>query len=449
MLSSGDRTRGAAALKALRQRRGLSLSTCAGALLDQARLTGYLPGSLPTVAGLQRSVARWENRVSPTLPGERHQLLLAQLYARTPAGGTALGPGSDFAELLDALAHLGASQAQLQSLRETTASAATGDGTCLMTMLSPRLRAALSAALADPARTDEELAAHLSSAVAGLEQQITSLPFARLQLLLAPVAEATRHLLAGPVPEPVLPPMRQAAVAACTLGGRLAFETHDDAASHALYTEAAEQAELLGEPWRRALVHMGHTLVTLHSAGLEGTRRLADAAVRDARRGDSPAVRGWAHAWQAAMAARAQDRRLTHTAMKLAAHDAQTDHSEDPSGTVFEPWQAHCFEALCQLHTGNPRTAYDRLSQMPRPRTARIHPAEQAVLLSQQATALARTHNAQAATELLHHCIDATLTTGGRVAAVRLKWARKELQPWRNESFVTDLDDHLLDTLNT
>jgi hypothetical protein len=51
------------------------------------------------------------------------------------------------------------------------------------------------------------------------------------------------------------------------------------------------------------------------------------------------------------------------------------------------------------------------------------------------------------AAELLHECIDAASQTGGRVAAIRLRRARRDLQPWRREDFVADLDDHLIEAL--
>ncbi|WP_406341294.1 hypothetical protein [Streptomyces sp. NBC_00648] len=127
-----DKAIGAAALKALRRRRGLSLAETARALIAIAEEIGQPRTSLRTVAGLQRSVARWES-AHPPRPDERHQLLLAHLYARTPTGQIALGPGSDFAELIDALAHLGESARQLAELRSVLVRAATDQGGGMLT----------------------------------------------------------------------------------------------------------------------------------------------------------------------------------------------------------------------------------------------------------------------------------------------------------------------------
>jgi len=68
------------------------------------------------VASIQRSVARWESSTDRTRPAERYQFLLAHLYARTPDGDLALGPGSDFDTLLDALRHFGTSPPRIRRL---------------------------------------------------------------------------------------------------------------------------------------------------------------------------------------------------------------------------------------------------------------------------------------------------------------------------------------------
>ncbi|MGA5135413.1 hypothetical protein ACPCTO_37230 [Streptomyces olivoreticuli] len=440
-----DRARGAATLKALRHRRGLSLSACARALLDQARVLGQMQGSLPTVAGAQRSIARWESNTRPTLPGERHQLLLAYLYARTSTGAPALGPGSQFAELLEALAHLGAGTAQLRLLRETVTRTVTG--TCPTAMLSPVMHTALTSALADPTRMDEELPTHLAATVTDIEEHLDALPFARLQLLLVPVVDATRRLLASPLPRPVVPCLRSAAVRALTLAGRLAFETRDDDAAHALFAQATREAGLLAQPWRRAQVHLDHAFIALHRPhGLEHARRLAEAAVRDAASGTSTAVRGWAGGWQAALAARAHEHRSAHAALRIA--ERHTATTPDLSGTAFNPGHATGFQAACGVYIDCPRTAYDHYTAFLQAPDRHLDQAQRAVIAHHQATALLRLNDPQAAAQALHHYLDtAPATIFSRVAAVRIHQARDALRPWRGERFLTNLDDHLIETL--
>ncbi|MFB7554172.1 hypothetical protein ACFC1P_42925, partial [Streptomyces sp. NPDC056154] len=130
--------------------------------------------------------------------------------------------------------------------------------------------------------------------------------------------------------------VRAVAVAAFTLAGRLAFETRDDDASRSLYAAATTQAGQLGDPWRRASVHMSHALVTLYSSNdLTDARLFVDQAVRAARTGDSTRVRARAHALQAEVAARAGLARQAQAALGLAWYDIEDQADGDPSGSSF------------------------------------------------------------------------------------------------------------------
>jgi hypothetical protein len=46
---------------------------------------------------------------------------------------------------------------------------------------------------------------------------------------------------------------------------------------------------------------------------------------------------------------------------------------------------------------------------------------------------------------LLAPVVELCLRLQDRVAALRIARARRELAPWRTESFVTELDDHIYD----
>ncbi|MEW1930483.1 hypothetical protein [Streptomyces sp. NPDC088360] len=443
------RAAGAAALRTLRHRRGLSLSGAARALLSIAAELQQPRSAFPTVASVQRSVARWESR-TPVLPDERYQFLLAHLYARTPTGEVALGTGSDFAEFLQVLADFGESERRIAELRSLMVRAATDSGGRMLAFLSPGLQATLSTALADPSRTDEATVAGLASVVSDVNAQVGSLPFVRLQLILSPAVEACRQLLLEPVPAPVMPALREVAVAASALAGRLAFETRDDAASRALYAEATDQAERLGQPWRRAVVHMSHALVTLYSVqGLDDARRLVDRAVRAARSGDSHLVRSRAHALQAELAARAGFERQAQAALGLAWYDVDADHTEDPAPASFSPGHLRGFEGVCQLYVGDPSIAHEQFTDSANALAAPREHVQRAIVTTDQALARIRMDDPRAAADLLHECVTAASTTGGRVSALRLWRARNELRPWRREDFVAALDDHLMDVLGS
>ncbi|MEU8976664.1 hypothetical protein AB0D11_47335 [Streptomyces monashensis] len=437
---------GAATLKRLRLARGWSLSGLARAIIDKAAELGQPLDA--SVASVQRTVARWESSKGPILPGDRYQLLLAHLHARTADGQTSLGAGTDFAELLDALAHLGEREQRLSELRTLIVKTATDDGGGLLALLGPSTQRALSTVLADPTRLDEGLLDAMHLAVGDVNGQVGSVPFVRVQLLLAPIVESCRRLLDGAVPEPLLPGLQAIAAQAYTLGGRAAFETRDDEASRALYAEATAIAGGIGSPWRRAVVHMSHALVTLYSTpGIEAAQRLVDAAVRDARAGESVTVRARAHALQAEIAARAGKERHAQAALSLAWYDMDSDRDGDPAPTSFSPGHLRGFEGVTSLYVGDPAKAHDYFAQSAEALKAPRERVQRAIVSTDQALARIRLDAPESAAELLHGCIDAASVTGGRVASIRLRRARGDLRPWRREDWFADLDDHLIDSL--
>ncbi|MEU6261422.1 hypothetical protein [Streptomyces sp. NPDC047043] len=445
-MSAHERRIGAATLKRLRLARGLSLAGAARALIDTAARLGQ-----PLDAGavsVQRSVARWESATVPVLPGERYQLLLAHLYARDADGHTCLGRGSDFAELLDALARLGESEQRLAELRTLLLRTSTDAGGGLLALLGPATQRALSEALAHPARLDRELLQTMQSAVTDVNTQVGSVPFVRLQLLLAPLVESCRRLIGAPLPETLRADLEAIAAQAYTLAGRAAFETRDDAASQALYAEATAAASRSGSPWRRAVVHMSHALVTLYSTpGLEAANALTEAAVRDAHTGESVTVRARAHALQAELAARAGQGKHANAALGLAWYDIDRDRDGDPAASSFSPAHLRGFEGVTALYTGDPAQAHDYFARSAQALTTPREQVQRAIVATDQALARIRLSEPHAAAELLHGCIDAATTTGGRVTAIRLRRARTDLTPWRTESWFTDLDDHLINSL--
>ncbi|MFJ1798899.1 hypothetical protein [Streptomyces sp. NPDC088180] len=442
----GNRAAGAATLKRLRHSRGLSLAGTARAL-SQTAMALHHP-RLPAVASVQRSVARWES-AAPTLPDERYQLLLAHLYARTPAGQMSVGPGSDLAELLGALLDLGESESRVALLRTVLVRKATDTGGVPALLTTP-LQAGLSAALTDPGQVTEETVAGLGAVVADINAQVGAVPMVRLQLLLTPVIDACRRLQAEALRDPLLGQVRAVFAAACSLAGRLAFENRDDQASRALYATAAAQAERLGDTWRKASVHMSHALVTLYSSSdLSDAQRLVDRAVRATRSGDSVRVRARAHALQAEVAARAGLERQARSALGLAWYDIEGQTSGDPSGSSFSVGHLRGFEGVCELYVGDPSVAHDRFAVSAATLSAPREQVQRAIVRTDQALARIRMGDPRSAAELLHECVLSATATGGRVPAIRLRRARRELRPWRREDFVTDLDDHLMDVLGT
>jgi hypothetical protein len=267
--------------------------------------------------------------------------------------------------------------------------------------------------------------------------------------LLAPIVESCRRLLDAAVPEPLLPGLQAVAAQAYTLAGRAAFETRDDEASRALYAEATAAAGGIGSPWRRAVVHMSHALVTLYSTpGIEAAQRLVDAAVRDARAGESVTVRARAHALQAEIAARAGAERHAKAALALAWYDMDSDRDGDPASTSFTPAYLRGFDGVTSLYVGDPAKAHDYFARSVEALQASRERVQRAIVSTDQALARIRLDEPESAAELLHDCIEAATATGGRVASIRLRRARSDLRPWCREDWFTDLDDHLIDSLS-
>ncbi|CAK7286357.1 hypothetical protein SGPA1_40617 [Streptomyces misionensis JCM 4497] len=274
------------------------------------------------------------------------------------------------------------------------------------------------------------------------------MPLVRVQLLRAPIIESCRRLLDAAVPEPLLPGLQTVAAQAYTLAGRTAFETRDDEASRALYAAATAAAGGTGSPWRRAAVHMSHALVTLYSTpGIEAAQQLVDAAVRDARAGESVTVRARAHALQAEIAVRAGAERTARAALALAWYDLDSDRDGDPASSSFSAAHLRGFEGVTSLYVGDPAEAQDYFAQSAEALQTPRERVQRAIVATDQALARIRLDEPESAAELLRGCIDAASATGGRVASIRLRRARSDLRLRRREDWFADLDDHLIESL--
>ncbi|MFE1879970.1 hypothetical protein [Streptomyces diastatochromogenes] len=180
---------------------------------------------------------------------------------------------------------------------------------------------------------------------------------------------------------------------------------------------------------------MSHALVTLCSTpGIEAVQRLVDAAVRDARAGESVTVRARAHALQAEIEARAGRERHAPAALAPAWYD--------PASTSFSPAHLRGFEGVMSLYVGDPAEAHDYYAG-----SAEAPQAPRAIVSTDQALARIRLDEPESAAELLHGCIDAASATRGRVASIRLRRARSDLRPWRRADWFADLDDCLIESL--
>ncbi|WP_119731478.1 helix-turn-helix domain-containing protein [Thermomonospora amylolytica] len=438
---ANEQSRIAHVLRRLRLARGWSWTEQARHLRRTARELGFARIGAATTSSVQRTIARWES--GRTVPSEQYQVLLAHLYGRTNRGEAALGPGSDFAELLAAFAGMGVDPERLEELTADVAAHVTDRGSGPQMFLSDPLRARLATALADPDTIDVEVVADLGAATDAVDRRIGTMPFARLYLAQTAIVDACRRLLAGEQPPPVRDRLSQVAATAYALAARLAFESHDDATAFALYDEAVA----LAQGAVRARIRTGQAMVTHYATGdVAKARRIADAAAQDVHRDGGPLLRARVHAIRAELAARAGHPRSAHVALHLAEHALDAATGDDPDPDVFSEERLHGFHGVCGIFLGTAAAAEQHLARsaarLTRPRDA----VQRAIVLTDQAVARLRTGDPgapEAAAGLLHACVDLVAATRGRVAALRIRRARLELRPWYNERFVTDLDDHM------
>ncbi|WP_084965916.1 hypothetical protein [Thermoactinospora rubra] len=440
-----DRRAAAHTLRSLRERRGWSWSDQARALKATARTLSITPVAHLSVASLIRTIARWEREDRPTAPGERYQLLLAYVFARK-GDEVMVGRGSDLDRLMALFPVWGTSAERAAEIRGQVTQAVTS-GHALLAFLSPGLAHSLARALTDPDTLTPDVVRQLGDLVSDVNAQIGAVPFARLQLALAPAVEACRVLLAAGPPEPVRRTLAQTAANAFMIAARVAFETREDNTSTGLYKHAVQAAVEL-PAWERVAIRTSQALVTLYATrDVTAARAVADTAVREARRGDSRIVRARAHALQAEMAARAGQEHHAFAALHLAWRDIDSDITGDPAPGRFGAGYLDGFEGVCNLHLGRgseaePQLAHS-LSTLTHPRQA----VQRAVVAADLALARLQCGSPEAAAALLHDCIDLAATTRARVPALRIAQVRRNLRPWRAEPFVADLDEHLHESL--
>ncbi|GAB3474589.1 hypothetical protein [Amycolatopsis cihanbeyliensis] len=440
---STDRDTGARLLRQLREGRGWSWADLARALRDTARQLAVTSLTHRQVTSIQRTVARWESGTERTSPGDRYQVLLAHLYARTPSGDLALGPGSDLGTLLDALRHFGTPPHRIQALLDLVTQNARSDSS---TLLSPATHSGITAIQRDLSPLDHDLLGQLQRSVTAITRQVGSTPFVRLQLQLAPIVESCRRLLQRDHPGQHDELVRLT-THTYALAARLAFETRDDQLATALYTDATAVAGQLKDRNHRATVRTSHTMVTLHATNdLDTARTIAHAATIDAHQGSSYAVRARAHAVHAEICARADQTREAGAALDRAWRTVEQLTADDPH-SGFNADRLHGFDGLCALHAGDANRAHDSLAHSLNALKTSRDAVQRGIVSTDLALARLRLGDPAACADLLHKAIDITATTGGRVPAQRIRLARQHLRPWRTEHFLTELDDHIHDTL--
>lgn len=432
---------GARILKELRRGRSWSWQEQARLLKRLAEQHGVERIAAATTESIGRTIARWESGRYAYKPDERYQLLLAHAYA-TRDGEAAVAPGSDLDRLMVALGELGVSLDRRQVLRTLATAAATGASGALLAFLIPDLQSRLRKTLQNPDQLDLETVQCLQQVVTELQRQHEdALPFARLQTALSPTIHALRRLLRGRQEPAVRRALCLTAARAFTMAGRLSFELHDDQDANARYDEGLRAARELQDGSSEAVTLTSRSMVTLYAtADVDVALHLADRAVRRAQGGGDRAACARALAVQAEMHARKGDERASLRTLDLA-RVYLADHTDSRS---FDEARLDGFEGVCHLWLRQFDVAGAELRRSVDALDGARDAVQKSIVLADLSLAHVRQGDPETACHVLADCAELVTRTRGRVAGQRLHRVRRELQPWRTERFVEELDDRIL-----
>jgi hypothetical protein len=433
---------GARILKELRKGRSWSWQEQARLLKRLAQQHGVERIAAATTASISRTIARWESGRYAYKPDERYQLLLAYAYA-TRDGEPAVAPGADLDRLMVALGEMGVSLDRRQVLRTLATTTATVGTGALLAFLAPDLQGRLRRALESPDQLDLETVQGLQQAVTELQRQREdALPFVRLQTALSPTVHVLRRLLRGRQEPAVRRALCMVAAQAFTLAGRLSFELHDDEDATARYDEGLRAARELEDGSITAITLTSRSMVTLYATSdVDAGLRIADSAVRRAHTGGDRAVRARALAVQAEMHARKGDERRSLRALDL----ARVHLAGDLGSRTFDGARLDGFEGICHLWLGRHGVAGAKLRRSVDALDGTRDGVQKSIVLADLSLAHLREGDPETACHVLGDCVELVARTRGRVAGQRLHRVRRDLQPWRTERFVEELDDRMLD----
>jgi hypothetical protein len=432
---------GARILKELRRGRSWSWQEQARLLKRLAEQHGVERIAAATIESIGRTIARWESGRYAYKPDERYQLLLAYAYA-TRDGEAAVAPGSDLDRLMVALGELGVSLDRRQVLRTLATAAATVGSGALLAFLAPDLQGRLRKALESPDQLGLETVQGLQEVITELQRQREdALPFVRLQTALSPTVHALRRLLRGRQEPTVRRALCLVAAQAFTLAGRLSFELHDDEDATARYDEGLRAASELQDGSIAAITLTSRSMVTLYATSdVDAALRIADSAVRRAHAGGDRAVRARALAVQAEMHARKGDERASLRTLDL----ARVHLAGDTFPRSFDGARLDGFEGVCHLWLGRLGVAGAELRRSVDALDGTRDGVQKSIVLADLSLAHVRQGDPETACHVLADCAELVARTRGRVAGQRLHRVRRELQPWRAERFVEELDDRML-----
>jgi transcriptional regulator with XRE-family HTH domain len=437
-------------LKELRQGRGWSQRDEALLLKQSAGRFGFHHIAGTKTRSVVREIQRWE--AGEHAPDERYQLLLAHAYA-TRDGSATIEPGSDLDRLIAALAAMGVPLDRRTFLQATAIAAATAGSGAFLSLLTPELQERTAQALAHPDRVDLETVQRLRQAVGELQQQSEgAMPYHRLASALGPHVEVAKRLLLGMQPDPIRQELVTVGVLAFNLAGRVAFNLRDYASAKQYGDDAEEVAKELNDGWmRRWWLARRARLARFDYQDVDEALSYATLSCRNPD-SSSGLVLFWTHCVLAEMTSLQGDERSARKALDLARFHADGVSTEDPASFLFPEARfggihakIGAYEGTCYLREGSLEEAEGALWNVVDTVPDGI-PGQKAFSLADLALVYVRQRELERACATLMDAISMTERSGGKPPRQRIYLVRRELHPWRDESFVRAVDDRLYAT---
>jgi hypothetical protein len=355
--------------------------------------------------------------------------------------------------LLAALAVMGVPLDRRTFLQATAIAAATAGSGAFLSLLTPDLQERTAQALAHPDRVDLETVQRLRQAVGELQQQSEgAMPYHRLANALGPHVEVAKRLLLGTQPDPIRQELVTVGVLAFNLAGRVAFSLRDHASAKQYGDDAEEVAKELDDGWmRRWWLARRARLARFDYQDVDEALSYATLSSKNPD-SSSDLVLFWTHCVLAEMTSLHGDERSARKALDLARLHAGHVSTEDPAAFLFPEARfggidsrISAYEGTCYLRGGLLEEAEGALGNVVDGIPEGI-PGQKAFSLADLALVHVRQRELERACSTLMDAISMTERSGGKPPRQRIYMVRRELNPWRDESFVKAVDDRLYAT---
>jgi hypothetical protein len=430
-------------LRGLREGRGWEVPRLAAELKAQATAVGQ---TVPNRQSLVRMIYEWE---AGTHRPRAYYVLFVLVYAtQEELTARTIHRGSELDRLMAALKAMGVSVNRRQFLLNAAALAGGVTGVpAVAANLEGHER--LDWMLKHPRSVDLPTVAYLRAQTLDFMRQYEAVasPTSLLPQAAERLEQVTllrQHASAGRL----FQELGRVEAQAATLMGRLVWDVsgqHDHATAARYYDQAIGAASTVKEGWAEAFPRMFQRFNPV-SAGATDPRtglELAERASARAADGSSHVVAGWSLAFTAEAHAQLGAERKAKLTLDRADLHLSKAAPDDPMFGVFAREQLGGFVGACYLRFHDPRSGQLALQESAQ-RLGAGKEKHKSVILGDVSTALVLQGEPEQASAVLHQAIDLVELTGSAAGKRRVFTAGRQLGPWRNESFVQEVQDRLL-----